>query len=469
MPGQIWEWPAWPEFTTESVKTAEDPDFIVAKKKILDRYGRDALWRGWLQVCNNLKTVTDEIEAKGNSIIPIFDTQSVLEAGGLSESQRAEAKRIGTFVFRQTVPKAETEQLYHELKQYIGDNKDTIQGWPAESPSMLILYDSPVQNTLRGHPNQLRLQRLLNGLWHDATGKTKPDPLMYHDGVRDRAPGQPFLGLGPHIDAGSLCRWVDEGYINTYSKIFQGNVNEHDCYDLSLRHLANQELFPGMAHSSVFRSFQGWTALTPTAPREGTIMVYPNVADVIAYVLLRPFFTPPSNPEDIMKAEMWELDEKTGWFPGTTKPDSQRLSRASHPHLRLEQCLVHMPKLEPGDSVWWHSDVSLSPLPSLSSTALAHEDVHVTRSSFRLITIQVCHAVDTEHLGSTNAAVAFIAACPTTAVTEAYVKRQLEATLSGKPSPDYSEGNDLDERTLKGYVGLGGLSDEAKRAFGFYL
>lgn len=359
MPGQVHTWPAWPEFTSESVKTAEDPDFLATKRKVLERYGRDALRQGWLKVCKNLETVTDEIAAKGNSIIPVFDTKAVLAAGGLSESQRAEAKRIGAFIFRETIPSEETDQLYRELKQYVGDNKDSIQGWPVESPSMLILFDSPTQNTLRAHSNQLQLQRLLNDLWHDSTGNTSPDPLMYHDGVRDRAPGQPFLGLGPHIDAGSLCRWADEGYLKTYDKIFQGKIDEHDGYDLSIRQFVNQEMFPGMAHSSVFRSFQGWTALTPTAPREGTIMVYPNVVNSIAYVLLRPFFTPPSNPDDIMKAEKWEFDE-TGWFPGTTKPNSQRLSRASHPHLRLEHCLVHMPKLGPGDSVWWHSDVSLA-------------------------------------------------------------------------------------------------------------
>lgn len=50
-----------------------------------------------------------------------------------------------------------------------------------------------------------------------------------------------------------------------------------------------------------------------------------------------------------------------------------------------------------------------------------------------------------------------------------YVKQQLEATLAGRPSADYSEGNTLDESTLKGYVGLERLDEEAKKAFGFQL
>lgn len=77
--------------------------------------------------------------------------------------------------------------------------------------------------------------------------------------------------------------------------------------------------------------------------------------------------------------------------------------------------------------------------------------------------------MDTEHLGKTNASVAFVAACPTTPANKAYMRKQLAATLAGKPSPDYSEGNDLDETKLKGYVGLDGLSAEAKKAFGFDL
>lgn len=343
--------------TSQDVKESQDPDFLRTKKAVIQRYGKDALRQSWLQACKNLEDVTAEIAAKGNSIIPVLDTETILSAGGLNDSQREEVKRVGAFVFNGTIAEDETKKLYDELKKYVADNKAFIKAWPAASPSMLILYDSPVRNTLRAHPTHLQLQRLLNDLWHDKTDRTSSDPLVYHDVVRDRGPGQPFLGLGPHIDAGSLCRWADEGCLKTYDKIFAGMVNEHDCYDLGVRQDANPELFPGFAHSSVFRSFQGWTALTPTAPREGTIMVYPNVANAVAYMLLRPFFAPPTDPSEIMDAEKWTFDE-TGWFPGTIKASSQKSSRSSHPHLKLEQCLVHMPKLQPGDTVWWHSDVS---------------------------------------------------------------------------------------------------------------
>ncbi|KAH7210340.1 hypothetical protein BKA60DRAFT_524099 [Fusarium oxysporum] len=436
MPGPIRQWPAWPEYICENAASSKDPEFLQVKKAIICEYGAEALRRSWIKVCKELESITDEIIEKGSTIIPVFDTLEVIDKG-FSPEQQAEIKKIGSFVCRNTVSKEDATALYSDLRTYVADNKGSIQAWPKESPSMMVLYNSPTQNTLRSHPNHLKLQRKLNEIWKYSAEDTSPDPLIYLDGIRDRAPGQPFLGLGPHIDAGSLCRWADPTYRKVYDEIFSGRPEYHDAYDLDARKNANQELYKGPAHSSVLRTFQGWTALTPTAPREGTIMIYPNVKTVIAYLLLRPLFSPPKDPDYIMNAEKWTFDDSTGWFPGTMKPESQRLSRLSHPHLRLEECLIHMPEVQPGDTVWWHCDV--------------------------------CHAVDTEHLGKNNASVAFIAACPTTPANEAYVRDQLLATLEGRPSADYADGNDLDERTLKGYVGLDGLDAEARRAFGFHL
>lgn len=62
----------------------------------------------------------------------------------------------------------------------------------------------------------------------------------------------------------------------------------------------------------------------------------------------------------------------------------------------------------------------------------------------------------------------YIAACPATPTNKAYNKEQLAAILGGKRPPDYVEdGEVLDERTLKGHVGLEGLTEEARKAWGF--
>lgn len=358
MHGKLKSWPAWREYVPEKDGYyLKDPDYAACKSSVIEQYGKGALEAAWLQVCQDLEVVTSHLSEKKSSCIPIFDGEKLLEQGFL-EDQRAQIKQYGCFIVRRTIPEDTATYLYEELKTYVANNKAHIQGWPAESPSMLLLYDSPTQIAARTHPKHLQLQKLLNQLWHDESGETSPEPLLYSDGVRDRPPHQQFLGLGPHIDAGSLCRWGDPSYRKYYHHIFSGNTRQHDAFNLGVRKDANQILFPGFGHSTVFRSFQGWTALTKAAAGEGTIMLYPNISAAIAYILLRPFFRPPPDNRDVMDASKWTFDATDAWFPGTFKEDSQYLSRLSHPHLRLEDCLVHAPPIQPGDSVWWHTDVS---------------------------------------------------------------------------------------------------------------
>lgn len=360
MPGRTQVWPPWPEFSTQGLDKAENQDFTTAMKTILVEYGAENIRKSWIKVCRELRTITEEIAQKGSDIIPIFVTDEVLN-NGFTDDQRAEVQRVGAFVCRATIAEAETKVHYKNLTKFTAANKSAIKAWPADNPSMLILYNSPTQNAIRSHAKHLILQTRLNELWHNynTADETSPEPLLFLDGIRDRPPGKPFLGLGPHIDAGSLCRWADPSYRKVYDHIFSGNPEAHDAFDIRLRKDADQALYKGMAHSTVLRTFQGWTALTPTQAREGTIMVYPNLKYAVAYMLLRPFFQPPSEESgaDIMDPETWKLNEGDAWFPGTFKIQSQRLSRTSHPHLRLEDCLVYMPRVNSGDTVWWHCDV----------------------------------------------------------------------------------------------------------------
>ncbi|KAI1343266.1 hypothetical protein F5Y15DRAFT_229161 [Xylariaceae sp. FL0016] len=434
MPGRVREWPAWPEFGNVS-DTSDDPDCRSAKQAIIDEYGAENLKQSWIAVCDRLKEVTDDIACRGNEIIPTISAEHVIQNGFTAE-EVATIKQTGCLVIRGVIPQTETNELYRDLTQYIADNRPQVKGWPKETPSIMMLYNTPTQNALRTHPNQLAVQRRLNELWHDAAGKTSQDPLIYLDALRDRPPQQPFLGLGPHIDAGSLCRWADPQYRKVYEKVFSGQPEAHDGWDLGARMDANQDLFPGSAHSTVLRTFQGWTALTRTAPNEGTLLLVPNLPATLAYMLLRPFFKPPEDPSRVMDAAEWTLD--TGAvFPGTMKPQSQRLSRSSHPHLRLEETLVHIPEMMPGDTVWWHTDV--------------------------------CHAVDPIHEGKGHAAVAYIAACPTTPNNKKYVKEQLESIIAGRVPPDFFPGPETNETTFHGYKGHSGISADARKAFGYDL
>ncbi|KAI1098594.1 DUF1479-domain-containing protein [Jackrogersella minutella] len=435
MPGVIENWPAWKEFGVSLAEDTQGPDFAKAKAEIIAQYGEAALRQSWVKVCKELETVTESLSTLGSDAVPTFHMGEIRDHG-LSDKQRAQLKSRGCCVVRGVIPKAEATALFQDMKDLVTENTGKIAGWPIESPAMLRLYNSPTQIAIRTHPNQILLQRTLNALFHDESNETSPEPLSYTDATRIRQPGQAFLGLGPHIDAGSLCRWADPQYRKVYDCIFSGNPELHDAFDLGIRKNANQFLFKANAHSVVFRSFQGWTALTPAAPSAGTLMLYPNISSVIAYVVLRPFFSPPANKEDIMDPNKWTLDHESSWFPGTMKNQSQRLSPTSHPHLRLQKCLTYIPPMSPGDTVWWHTDM--------------------------------CHAVDPEHNGQGDASVVYVAACPTTPVNKDYIKTQLQAALVGKGPPD-SPDVDIDERILKGYKGFTDITAEGKTVLGFDL
>lgn len=310
-------------------------------------------------------------------------------------------------------------------------------GWPTETPFVLNLYYSPTQMSARSHPNMLKLTNALNTWWHDDTESSIPSQLSYTDGVRIRPPGVEFYGLGPHIDAGSLTRWADPTYSSVYHAVFSGHPELLDNYDLTTRKDAQTALFTGAAHSRVFRAFQGWTALTEAGPGEGSLMLYPNVKWTIAYVLLRPFFSPPSEDPTCLDASRWTFDPTTDWFPGTWKDDSQLLSPTSHPHLRLKECMVSVPRMYPGDTVWWHADM--------------------------------CHAVEVEHNGPGDASVMYIAATPSTKSNKTYMKGQKDRFLKYEPPEDFSGGSI--EANFKGFPGEKGIlsGEEGRRAFGFGL
>ena len=357
MPNTESTWPSgWPSFTPND----NDPTDIVQKDlkaSIVGEYGARNLRTAWVKTCNALNNVTSRLESQGNTAVPIFQADEVLSNPKILETM----KEAGCCIIRGVIPKPEASQYFIDLEKFIEDNKETVTGWPAESVAIYHLYSSPVQLKIKTNPRHLQTQRLLNSIWTDSSCSAEEqsaqnEPVLYPDGLRIRQSGQEFLGLGPHIDGGSLSRWADSEYRQTYHDILSGHPERYDPYDMAHRKNANPAMFPGGAQCSVMRAFQGWTALTPCKPREGGLMLVPDIKTVTAYMILRPFFKKPDG--DWTKAEHWEIDDETGWFPGTYRWDSQLLSPASHPHLHLEKTLMSVPAMEPGDTIWWHADVS---------------------------------------------------------------------------------------------------------------
>jgi hypothetical protein len=197
------EWPPWKEFGfTKALAEdlAKDPNYIDTKKSIIGEYGEENLRKSWLKTCEALKSITEELETKGNEVMPILSISDVL-ANTVPEFLKKEIRERGAFVVRQVIPQKEVEKEFHELKEYVygSANEGKVGGWPKTTPSILRLYNSPTQNKLRSHENQLALMKWINNLW--AWDKEDEDisaePLVYADAVRIRPPHQPFLGLGP--------------------------------------------------------------------------------------------------------------------------------------------------------------------------------------------------------------------------------------------------------------------------------
>lgn len=368
MPSRISDWPiGWPSFTQKD-SDPRDTYQLDLKKKIINIYGAENLRTSWNKTCKALSAVTSRLSSKGNTSVPVFTYEDLTDGSNLEQISDA-----GCCIIRSVIPRIEAEQHFKDLETFIAENKDVVTGWPVESVAIYHLYSSPTQLKIKTNPRHLHVQRLLNSLWKDSScpvneQQAQNEPVLYPDGLRIRLPGQEFFGLGPHVDGGSLCRWADEEYLKTYDAVLSGKPEDYDPYETEHRKNANMAMFPGGAQCSVFRAFQGWTALTPCKPGEGGLMLVPNVKIVTAYMILRPFFKMPEDGswED---SEKWELDA-SAWFPGTYRWDSQLLSPTSHPHLHLEETLMSCPEMKPGDTIWWHADVC-PPFPLLPMTICA--------------------------------------------------------------------------------------------------
>ncbi len=268
-----------------------------------------------------------------------------------------------------------------------------------------------------------------------------------------RQPGDGKFALGPHVDGGSVERWDEHGYGlgKVYDSIWKGGWEKFDPWEASCRLPVVSDLHQGVGACSAFRMFQGWLSLSTTGPFEGTLLVNPLLAKATAYYLLRPFFSPrtevnasartvsesTSNSTDFLASDNWEMEKSpSSWIHGATPGHGQELSHLLHPHLKLQQSMIHMPKVRPGDYVAWHCDT--------------------------------IHAVDRVHAGKSDSSVLYIPACPLTEDNAQYLVRQRENFINGTPSPDFGGGLGESEHTGRIHVHdmQELVSDEGRRAFG---
>ena len=159
---------------------------------------------------------------------------------------------------------------------------------------------------------------------------------------------------------------------------------------------------------TAFRAFQGWLSLSNSEPGTGTLKVLPILKEATAYTMLRPFLS------DVKENEM----------PGCIPSKPFHISKKWHPD--LYENLISIPRIYPGDTVWWHPDL--------------------------------IHSVENKHEGSESNSVFYIPVAPDCPLNRIYLRKMRHSFVLGKTPPDFFE-NDYEV----------GLDDRAKMTDISYL
>ena len=339
----------------------------------------------WGEILEELAKVSKEIKAAGSNYIPQVD---FADLDKLTEEDLARIRTRGSVVIKDVVDDAEATEWKNLLDEFV--KKNPVEGFPEANKQFFQLYWTKSQVQARAHPNVLKASVWLNNLYKFKDGKPMDGvdlnvPLTYADRFRIRHPGGHWDNHPPHVDGGSVERWEEDTFRACFEDIFSGNWRKHDPYDITNRVNAKADVYGRADQASIFRSFQGWLAMTTIAPHNGTLQVFPNVLLSNSYNMLRPFFTS-TGASDALDAKSWKFDIETSEIPGVLPFRSgfqgPRPTEALHPHLRLKDTMTSVPEVHPGDMVFWHCDV--------------------------------IHAVETEHIGKEDSAVMYIPAVPLT-------------------------------------------------------
>nr|WP_315428706.1 YbiU family protein [uncultured Albidiferax sp.] len=349
----------------------------------------------------NIEAQVETIEReRAQGLQPVPDVQfSQLDT--LDAAQIARIKQRGCLVIRGVFDPARVAQWNADLASYISDNhyldkevsKRGIDKYfsalASSKPQIYGIYWSKPQMDARQSVELAQTRRWLNRLWnnqHDGQPVFNPDQeCTYSDRVRQREPGDASLGLSPHMDGGSIERWIDPGYQTVFRHVFGGDIRQYDPFAAAYRTETHE--IPSPAVCSMFRTFQGWTALTPQGPGDGTLNLVP-IANAMAWMLLRAL------QDDIAE------DQLCGARAG------RALVASPEHHALLLRAYGPIPKVNAGDTVWWHPDT--------------------------------IHGVEDKHQGSGYSNVIYIGAAPDCAKNQAFLAKQRPAFEVGKSSPDFA-------------------------------
>jgi ectoine hydroxylase-related dioxygenase (phytanoyl-CoA dioxygenase family) len=349
-------------------------------------------------------------------------------AGNVSSETRDRIHRSGALVVR-NVFDADTVNAWNEsLMEYVSANNyfekqvekaglDQYFGaLSSNKPQIFGLYWSKAQMEARQSPQLAELRRWLNGLWHHPDSNNPEfdasQECLYADRLRQREPGDTSLGLSPHIDGGSIERWIEPSFQEVYKDVFFGDLENFDPFNAHFRTQTRE--IPSPAVCRMFRTFQGWTALTPQGPGDGTLNLVP-ISRAIAWLLLRAL------DDDQLETEL--CGARAG----------RALAISKEYHEMLLDAYVPIPKVYAGDTVWWHPDL--------------------------------IHGVEDQNKGAGYSNVMYIGSAPDCEKNREFLDMLRPAFEAGKSSPDFApEDYEVD---FKGRFKKEDLSEIGLRQLGY--
>ena len=287
-------------------------------------------------------------EQANGSAWPTVDFADV-RSGAVDPALLDRVRRRGCLIMRSTFDRDQAETWDEEVADYLATNefeRRFAERYPeAATAKIWGVYWSPPQVAARQHPDMAVARRFLNSFWrHESEGRRWLDPshdIGYPDRLRRRAPGVEARGLPPHSDSVSTGGWRSEENARVFRHVLAGDVDRYDPWDAAHRTSLDPE---SAAPSSVFRTFQGWTALSEMHPNDGVLRTIP-IPCAAAYMLMRG-----------IAGELGLLGDEPEAAPHRFRADDL-----------LMPAMVPIPEVEPGDTVWWHGDIIHSVEPAANT------------------------------------------------------------------------------------------------------
>ena len=403
-----------------------DEEIKKAKAEITDK-GVD--YKKAFQVMDaKIEQELQEIEslvAKGLSPIPEINFKDLSSA---NDDFANLVRKRGCVIVRNVFSEDRVNQWNENLMGYVRDNDyfdkqaekagmdKYFSALASGKPQIFGLYWSRPQMEARTSQEMADLRSWLNRLWkwESENGvEFNPDQeCLYADRLRQREPGDDTLGLSPHVDGGSVERWLDDGYRNVYRHIFSGQIDQYDPFDAAYRTTSSE--IPSPAVCSMFRTYQGWTALTRQGPGDGTLNLVP-ITDAMGWMLLRAL------QDDVDDSNLCDA-----------KPGRAMVVNDAY-HAKLLRAYVPISEVGPGDTVWWHPDV--------------------------------IHGVEDVNNNTGYSNVMYIGAAPDCEKNRAFLSKQRPAFEDGRSSPDFAAENY--EVEFKGRFDKSDLSPLGRKQMGY--